>query len=90
MRIMEKSLSGFEVRRGGLTSIDVTMKGIDKAYGVRQIEKILRIPIKDMIFVGDALYKGGNDAAAKKTGVQTMAVKGPADTIAIIKKILKN
>jgi HAD superfamily hydrolase (TIGR01484 family) len=90
MKIMGKSLSGFEVRRGGLTSIDVTKKGIDKAYGVRQIKKILKIPIKDMLFIGDALYKGGNDAAAKKTGVQTMPVKGPANTIAIIKKILKN
>jgi len=77
-----------EVRTGGLTAIDVTQKGIDKAYGVRQIEKVLKIPIKDMVFIGDALYPGGNDAAAKKTGVQTIAVKGPADTIAIIKKIL--
>jgi HAD superfamily hydrolase (TIGR01484 family) len=89
MKIMKKELPQFEVRSGGLTSIDVTKKGIDKAYGVRQIEKVLKIPIKDMVFIGDALYPGGNDAAAKKTGVQTIAVKGPRDTIAIIKKILK-
>ena len=89
MKIMQKELSKFEVRRGGLTSIDVTQKGIDKAYGVRQIEKVLKISIKDMVFIGDALYPGGNDAAAKKTGVQTIAVKGPTDTIKIIKKILK-
>jgi HAD superfamily hydrolase (TIGR01484 family) len=88
MKIMKKELSKFEVRSGGLTSIDVTQKGIDKAYGVRQIEKVLKIPIKDMLFIGDALYPGGNDAAAKKTGVQTIAVKGPKDTIRIIKKIL--
>jgi HAD superfamily hydrolase (TIGR01484 family) len=89
MKIIKKELLKFEVRRGGLTSIDVTQKGIDKAYGVRQIEKILKIPIKDILFIGDALYPGGNDAAAKKTGVQTMAVRGPKDTIEIIKKILK-
>jgi HAD superfamily hydrolase (TIGR01484 family) len=87
-KLMQRELPNFEVRTGGLTSIDVTQKGIDKAYGVRQIEKVLKIPIKDMLFVGDALYPGGNDAAAKKTGVQTMAVKGPADTIDIIKKIV--
>jgi hypothetical protein len=86
---MQKELPTFEVRSGGLTSIDVTQKGIDKAYGVRQIEKVLKISIKDMVFIGDALYPGGNDAAAKKTGVQTIAVKGPEDTIKIIKKILK-
>jgi HAD superfamily hydrolase (TIGR01484 family) len=88
IRMMDRELKNFEVRGGGLTSIDVTQKGIDKAYGVRQIEKILKIPIKDMLFIGDALYVGGNDAAAKKTGVQTMAVRGPVDTIAIIKKIV--
>lgn len=86
--LMSKELPAFEVRGGGLTSIDVTQKGIDKAYGVRQIEKVLKIPIKDMVFIGDALYKGGNDAAAKKSGVQTIATTGPAATITIIKKIL--
>ena len=89
MKIMQKELSTFEVRSGGLTSIDVTQKGIDKAYGVRQIEKVLKISIKDMVFIGDALYPGGNDTAAKKTGVQTIAVNGPEDTIKIVKKILK-
>jgi phosphomannomutase len=88
IKMMAKELPNFEVRGGGLTSIDVTQKGIDKAYGVRQIEKVLKIPIKDMLFVGDALYRGGNDAAAKKSGVQTMATTGPAYTITIIKKIL--
>jgi phosphomannomutase len=88
IKLMQKDLPNFEVRGGGLTSIDVTQKGIDKAYGVRQIEKVLKIPIKNMLFIGDALYKGGNDAAAKKSGVQTMATTGPANTIAIIKRIL--
>ena len=53
-------------------------------------KNIYKIPIKDMVFIGDALYPGGNDAAAKKTGVQTIATTGPKETIRIIKKILKN
>jgi phosphomannomutase len=88
VKIMQKSLPKFEVHAGGLTSIDVTQKGIDKAYGVRQIEKVLKVPIKNMLFIGDALYPGGNDAAAKKSGVQTMATTGPDQTIEIIHKIL--
>ena len=88
--MLQKRLPNLEVHAAGFTTIDITKKGIDKAYGVRQIEKYLHIPIAAMVFIGDALYPGGNDAAAKKTGVQTIAVKGPADTIAIIKKILKN
>ena len=67
VKLLGKKLKGFEVRAGGITTIDITRKGIDKAYGVRQIEKVLKIPIKNMVFIGDALYPGGNDAAAKKT-----------------------
>jgi HAD superfamily hydrolase (TIGR01484 family) len=87
-RLLGKKLKDFEVRAGGITTIDVTRKGIDKGYGVRQIEKHLHVPIKDMVFIGDALFRGGNDAAAKKSGVQTVATSGPKETIAIIKKIL--
>lgn len=87
-RLLGKKLKKFEVRAGGITTIDVTRKGIDKAYGVRQIEKHLHVPIKNMVFIGDALYPGGNDAAAKKSGVQTIATTGPKETIMIIKKIL--
>jgi len=78
------------VHAAGFTTIDITRRGIDKAYGIRQIEKYLHIPIGTMLFIGDALYRGGNDAPAKKTGVQTIAVSGPKDTIAIIKKILND
>ena len=89
IRLLAKKLPKLEVRAGGLTTIDVTRKGIDKAYGVRQIEKHLKIPIKKMVFIGDALYPGGNDYAAKKTGIDCIKVRGPHDTKNIIKKILK-
>lgn len=87
-RRLQKRLPGLEVHAAGFTTIDITQRGIDKAYGVRQIEKTLNIPIKDMVFIGDALSPGGNDAAAKKTGVQTIPTSGPKETIRIIKKIL--
>ena len=85
-----KRLPGLEVHAAGFTTIDVTRKGIDKAYGVRQIEKYLHVPIKNMVFVGDALFPGGNDYAAKRTGVQCIPVRNPEDTKKVIKKILKD
>jgi HAD superfamily hydrolase (TIGR01484 family) len=88
MAVLKKLIPECEVRSGGLTTIDVTQKGIDKAYGIRQIEKNLHVPIRNMLFVGDALYPGGNDAAAKKTGVRCIAVRGQKDTKRIIKEIL--
>ncbi len=87
MKVLKGLLPGFTVRSGGLTSIDVTKFGIDKAYGVRQIGKTLKIPIAKMVFIGDALFPGGNDYAAKRTGIQCIPVKGPADTKKIIKKL---
>ena len=87
-RVLQEMLPDFEVRVGGLTTIDVTKKGIDKGYGIRQIEKNLQVPKSEMLFVGDALYEGGNDHPVLKEGVETIAVSGPEDTKKIIKILL--
>lgn len=89
MRVLRRLLPEFEVRSGGLTSIDITKKGIDKAYGVREIAKRLKTPIKQMIFVGDAIYPGGNDYAAIKTGIDYVRVVGPEETAKLIRKLLR-
>ncbi len=86
--LMQKYLPELEVRAAGHTSVDVTKKGIDKAYGLRQIEKHLKVKIKDMLFVGDAIFPGGNDYAVTKTPVDYIAVAGPEQTKDIIRKIL--
>jgi HAD superfamily hydrolase (TIGR01484 family) len=88
-KLVQKRLPELEVHAAGYTTIDVTRKGIDKAYGMKQIEKYLRTPIKDMVFIGDALFPGGNDYAVKKTGVQAIPVKGPEETKKIIREIIK-
>lgn len=85
---LDRLLPKFEIRLGGLTSIDVTRKGIDKAYGIRQIMKYLRVKKEDVLFVGDALYKGGNDFPVKKTGVETLQILGPDETKHFIRFIL--
>ncbi|RJQ28916.1 HAD-IIB family hydrolase [Candidatus Parcubacteria bacterium] len=87
-RMMQKRLPGLEVHAAGFTSIDVTRRGIDKKYGVRQIAKHLRMSIKDMLFVGDAIFPGGNDYAAVKTGVDYVKVSGPEETKKVIKFLL--
>ena len=85
-KLVGKYLPELEVHAAGFTSIDVTKKGIDKAYGLRQIEKQLRVKIKDMVFIGDAIFPGGNDYAITKTPVDYMKVLGPEET----KKIIRN
>lgn len=85
---LERALPDFEVRLAGVTSIDVTRKGIDKAYGIAQIEKLLGISRAEMVFVGDALYEGGNDYAAKQAGVDCVPITGPEQTKPFIRLFL--
>ncbi len=87
--ILQTLLPEFEVRAGGLTTIDVTRKGIDKAYGVRQIAEHLGVKIEDMLFVGDAIFPGGNDYAALETGIDYVKVKDPSDTKKIIRTLIE-
>jgi phosphomannomutase len=77
----------FSVRMGGATSIDVTKPGIDKGYGIRKLRDVLGIPIIEMIFIGDALFPGGNDYPAQQAGVVSIPVRGPAETKLVIRAI---
>jgi len=85
-----KYLPEFEIRTGGSTSIDVTKKNIDKAYGIQQMEKYLGFSPKEMLFIGDALFPGGNDYAVKLAGVESIETTGPEETMKIIQKIIEN
>lgn len=73
-------LPNFAVRVGGSTSIDVTRKGIDKAYGMAKLATASGIPIAEMIFIGDALYPGGNDYAVYEAGIDTVSVRDVTET----------
>jgi HAD superfamily hydrolase (TIGR01484 family) len=88
--VLKNKIPEFEIRTGGSTSIDVTNKDIDKAYGIKQIEKHLGFQKSDMIFIGDALFDGGNDAPVKRTGVECLEVNGPEDTKKIIRQLIAN
>ena len=86
--LLDKLIPGFSVRLGGTTSIDVTKPGIDKAYGIRKLRDTLGISLKEMIFIGDAVFPGGNDYPAKEAGVVTIQVKNPEDTKLVIETII--
>jgi phosphomannomutase len=86
--VLDTSLPEFSVRLGGTTSIDITLPGIDKAYGIRKLRDILRIPIQEMIYVGDALFPGGNDAPARETGAACIQVRDPDETKRVIEAII--
>jgi phosphomannomutase len=87
--LLEMRLPDFAVRIGGSTSVDITKPGIDKAYGMRKLATISGIDLSEMLFIGDALYPGGNDAPVRDAGVVTIAVHDIADTKLVIETIIK-
>ena len=85
---LTKKLPEFAIGLNAMTSIDITRKGITKAYGIRRLAELSGVAIAEMLYVGDALDEGGNDAVVKETGVQTHAVFGPEETAGLINTFL--
>lgn len=86
--ILLETLPEFDVYIGGLTTIDITLKGINKSYGVEWYAKYLNASPSDLLYIGDALYEGGNDAVVQKTGIQTRQVANPSETAVILDELL--
>jgi phosphomannomutase len=77
---VHNNFPSYQFALGGVSTIDVTKKGVDKAYGIHKLESVLGVPIQEMVFVGDALYVGGNDYPATTTGIECIEVKTVEDT----------
>jgi len=54
--IVDNFIPEFSVRNRGLDIYRHYKPGIDKAYGIRKLRDLLGISIKEMIYIGDALY----------------------------------
>ncbi len=77
----------YEIALGGTTTLDVTRKGLDKEWAIREFLKINNLSPEDVIFIGDKLYPGGNDYPAAKV-VDCIAVKNPDETTQKLKLFL--
>ena len=83
-----EQLPDLEVRSGGSTSVDITRKGIDKAYGVNRLLARGGLEPTQAVFFGDRLDEGGNDYPVISTGVPCIAVEGWEDTPAKVRAAL--
>ena len=84
-----KKLPEFAIGLNAMTSIDITRKGITKAYGIKRLSELAGIAIAQMLYVGDALEEGGNDAVVKETNLQTHQGFRPQETTGLITSLLK-
>ncbi len=77
--------STYEIRIGGTTTIDITRKGMDKEWAIREFMKINQLSPEEVIFIGDKLYPGGNDYPASRV-VDCIAVRTPEETLQKLKR----
>jgi HAD superfamily hydrolase (TIGR01484 family) len=82
--ILQGLLPDLSINIGGATSIDITRKGIDKAYGLTRLGETLDVAQDDMLFLGDAIFPGGNDYPAKTLGLDTVRVRDVDETKAVV------
>lgn len=85
---LQRRLPGLSINMGGATSIDVTREGVDKAYGLRKLSEASGFPLDSFLFLGDAIFPGGNDYPAKTMGLDTVRVRDPQETAAVIAGIV--
>jgi phosphomannomutase len=78
----------FEVRVGGITSIDVTKKGVDKAYGMKKLMEVLGVSKEDILFIGDRLQPGGNDYPVKEFGIDCIQISHWQETALAVEAIM--
>lgn len=85
---LRKRLPGLAINMGGATSIDITREGVDKGYGLRKLSGESGYALDEMLFIGDAIFPGGNDYPAKEAGVDVVKVRDPQETLSVIAAIV--
>jgi phosphomannomutase len=85
---LRQRLPGLSINMGGATSIDITREGVDKAYGLKKLSDASGIALDKMMFIGDAIFPGGNDYPAEQLGLDVVKVKNVDGTLAAIAGIV--
>jgi len=81
--IKERLGGEYNINIGGTTSIDITLKGVDKSTGAKKWLECMNFDKRDIMFFGDQLEDGGNDSVMKDL-VDCIQVGNPMDTLNIL------
>lgn len=80
-------LPDLSINIGGSTSIDITRKGVDKQYGLKKLLPVAGVRADEVLFIGDAIFPGGNDYPAREMGLDTIKVDEIEQTRLVISTI---
>ena len=84
---LQKALPDLSINIGGSTSIDITRQGVDKQYGLKRLSAVSGVAPAQILFLGDAIFPGGNDYPAHEMGMDTIRVGSIDDTRVAINAI---
>jgi HAD superfamily hydrolase (TIGR01484 family) len=78
----------YSVRVGGLTSVDISIDGIDKEYAINELLEWNQFDESDVLYIGDKFRPGENDYPALLAGVTCLRVTSHTDTPRVVGKYL--
>jgi hypothetical protein len=87
---LEKRIPNFSINSGWATSIDITMKWVDKAFWVKKIMEHFPFELDDILFVWDAVFPWWNDYPPFTIWVDSIKVNDAEHTKSIIRQLLEN
>ena len=85
---LQKKLPSYDVRIGGTTSIDISLRGINKKFGIDELMKRLHVSKDDVVYVGCDIFKGGSNYVAIEMGLDHVEVRDSEETRHWIRDIL--
>lgn len=77
-----------EVKIGGTTTLDYIKKGYHKGFNIEKLIGVMEWNKDDCLYIGDALYPGGNDEAVIGV-IDTLQVADPNETLKVVRSILE-
>jgi phosphomannomutase len=78
----------FEYEVAGTTSINVTLPGTNKSFGMTKLLEYLKVEKSEVLYFGDMTLPGGNDYPVVEMGFDTITVEKWEDTAFAVEGIL--
>ncbi len=87
---LEKRIPEFSINSWWTTSIDITMKWVDKAFAIKKIMENNPFNLEDILFIWDAIFPGGNDYPPFTIWTDCIKTNWVEHTKEIIKNLIEN
>lgn len=85
---LDEALFKYTVKIEGPDLIVISKSGIDKTHGIYKLHQVLEVKMHHMLYIGNALFKGGDDYAAVTTGIECIQVNNQEETKKVIETII--